>query len=168
MYVNKNCYPFDITHTLACGMNNYHNDHIFLSLKTAMSALLYCHHILLYRACSYLICGTWVSSYLTASATWWVVGQRPCTLLFILIATHGDTPVSVFKKVVRHSSLYCSQVSHPSELGLEVGHTINVKYYGQDPTSGHHQISHKALLSAPAAQTSESWYRQSHLQQDQD
>lgn len=41
------------------------------------------------------------------------------------------------------------QVSHPSDLGLEVGHKICVKYFGRDPVNGKHRISRKALLNIP-------------------
>ena len=47
------------------------------------------------------------------------------------------------------------QISHPTELGLEVGQTINVKYYGRDPVSGRHNISRKAILNAPLTTDSE-------------
>ncbi|KAL5463352.1 hypothetical protein EMCRGX_G032244 [Ephydatia muelleri] len=40
-------------------------------------------------------------------------------------------------------------VSHPSDLGLEVGHKICVKYFGRDPVNGKHRISRKALLNIP-------------------
>ena len=37
------------------------------------------------------------------------------------------------------------QVAHPSQLGLEVGDTVNVKYLGRD-FLGRHQISRKELF----------------------
>ena len=46
------------------------------------------------------------------------------------------------------------QIIHPSELGVTVGQTINVKYYGRDPVTQRHHISRKALLSPPAHEDS--------------
>jgi polyribonucleotide nucleotidyltransferase len=43
------------------------------------------------------------------------------------------------------SQLDIRKVSHPSALGLEVGHEIQVKYFGRDPTSGHIRLSRKVL-----------------------
>ena len=47
------------------------------------------------------------------------------------------------------------QIAHPSELGVSVGQTINVKYYGRDPVTQRHHISRKALLSPPASSSSD-------------
>lgn len=48
------------------------------------------------------------------------------------------------------------QVSHPSDLGLDVGHKICVKYFGRDPVNGKHRISRKALLNIPVGVESSS------------
>lgn len=39
------------------------------------------------------------------------------------------------------------QISHPSALGLEVGHEIQVKFFGRDPVSGLMRLSRKVLQS---------------------
>ena len=47
-----------------------------------------------------------------------------------------------------------AQMTHPNELGVEVGHKLSVKYLGRDPITGRHRTSRKALLpSAPTAHT---------------
>jgi polyribonucleotide nucleotidyltransferase len=46
-------------------------------------------------------------------------------------------------------------ISHPSELGLVVGQTINVKYYGRDPVTGRHYISRKSIMTPPVGAGSE-------------
>jgi len=46
--------------------------------------------------------------------------------------------------------LWCSQVNHPSALGIEEGHEIQIKYFGRDPVSGIMRLSRK-VLQGPAA-----------------
>lgn len=48
-----------------------------------------------------------------------------------------------------------SQVSHPSALGITVGHEIQVKYFGRDPVSGSMRLSRKVLQAtkSPIAKT---------------
>lgn len=49
--------------------------------------------------------------------------------------------------------LYCLQINHPSALGIEEGHEIQVKYFGRDPVSGIMRLSRKVLQgpsSSPA------------------
>jgi polyribonucleotide nucleotidyltransferase len=36
-------------------------------------------------------------------------------------------------------------VNHPSALGIEEGHEIQVKYFGRDPVSGIMRLSRKVL-----------------------
>ena len=60
------------------------------------------------------------------------------------------------------------QVSHPSDLGLDVGHKICVKYFGRDPVNGKHRISRKALLNIPVGVESSSTTKgQQHAGSDQ-
>ena len=40
------------------------------------------------------------------------------------------------------------QVQHPSALGIEVGESIKVKYFGRDPTSGQMRLSRRAIQAA--------------------
>ncbi|KFD52262.1 hypothetical protein M514_06825 [Trichuris suis] len=51
-----------------------------------------------------------------------------------------------------NSQLDTRRVGHPSNLGLEVGQEICVKYFGRDPVTGHMRLSRKVLQQAePAA-----------------
>jgi len=40
---------------------------------------------------------------------------------------------------------YYHQVNHPSALGIEEGHEIQIKYFGRDPVSGIMRLSRKVL-----------------------
>lgn len=57
----------------------------------------------------------------------------------------------VFSVLLIHSLLitfvafFLRQVSHPSALGMEVGHQFQVKYFGRDPVSGMMRLSRKVL-----------------------
>lgn len=50
--------------------------------------------------------------------------------------------------LLHNSQLDQRQVAHPSALGLEVGHEIQVKYFGRDPVSGFMRLSRKVLQPA--------------------
>lgn len=58
--------------------------------------------------------------------------------------------------LLHKSQMSHKYISHPSELGIEAGQTINVKYYGRDPVTQKHHISRKALLSPSHHPTSSS------------
>lgn len=47
--------------------------------------------------------------------------------------------------LLHNSQLDQRKVHHPSALGLEVGHEIQVKYFGRDPVSGQIRISRKVF-----------------------
>jgi len=51
--------------------------------------------------------------------------------------------------LLHNSQLDQRPVRHPSALGFEVGHDVQVKYFGRDPVSGHVRLSRK-VLQAPA------------------
>ncbi|CDW52638.1 polyribonucleotide nucleotidyltransferase 1 [Trichuris trichiura] len=50
-----------------------------------------------------------------------------------------------------NSQLDMRRVGHPSNLGLEVGQEICVKYFGRDPVTGHMRLSRKVLQQAEPA-----------------
>lgn len=52
--------------------------------------------------------------------------------------------------LLHNSQLDHKRIRHPSALGLEEGHQIQVKYFGRDPTDGRMRLSRKVLQS-PAA-----------------
>ena len=43
------------------------------------------------------------------------------------------------------------QVWHPTDLGMELGQELQVKYYGKDPVTGQARLSRKVLTTASAA-----------------
>lgn len=47
--------------------------------------------------------------------------------------------------LLHNSQLDQRKIHHPSALGLEVDHEIQVKYFGRDPVSGQIRISRKVL-----------------------
>merc|ERR1712098_372633 len=47
--------------------------------------------------------------------------------------------------LLHNSQLTNRKISHPSVLGLKVGESFQVKYYGRDPVSGQHRLSRKVL-----------------------
>ncbi|KAJ7341291.1 hypothetical protein JRQ81_005215 [Phrynocephalus forsythii] len=51
--------------------------------------------------------------------------------------------------LLHNSQLDQRKIKHPSALGLEVGHEIQVKYFGRDPADGRMRLSRK-VLQAPA------------------
>ncbi|XP_061546756.1 polyribonucleotide nucleotidyltransferase 1, mitochondrial [Phycodurus eques] len=53
--------------------------------------------------------------------------------------------------LLHNSQLDHKRIKHPSALGLEVGHQIQVKYFGRDPTDGRMRLSRKVLQSPAAA-----------------
>lgn len=56
----------------------------------------------------------------------------------------GMRPVLLHVRHMDHK-----RINHPSELGLQVGQTLEVKYLGRDPMTGRVEISRKALLPRP-------------------
>uniref|UniRef100_A0A8C5WCJ3 polyribonucleotide nucleotidyltransferase n=1 Tax=Leptobrachium leishanense TaxID=445787 RepID=A0A8C5WCJ3_9ANUR len=52
--------------------------------------------------------------------------------------------------LLHNSQLDNRKIKHPSALGFEAGHEIQVKYFGRDPTDGRMRLSRK-VLQAPAA-----------------
>ncbi|XP_043271640.1 polyribonucleotide nucleotidyltransferase 1, mitochondrial [Venturia canescens] len=51
---------------------------------------------------------------------------------------------------LHNSQLDQRLIQHPSALGLEVGHELQIKYFGRDPVSGGMRLSRK-VLQAPAS-----------------
>ncbi|KAJ8962646.1 hypothetical protein NQ318_001039 [Aromia moschata] len=51
--------------------------------------------------------------------------------------------------LLHNSQLDQRKIAHPSVLGLEEGHEIQVKYFGRDPVSGLMRLSRKVLQATP-------------------
>lgn len=52
---------------------------------------------------------------------------------------------SMTPSLIHLSQLDQKKVQHPSALGLEIGQTIKVKYFGRDPADGKMRLSRKVL-----------------------
>ncbi|KAA0201847.1 hypothetical protein HAZT_HAZT000284 [Hyalella azteca] len=64
----------------------------------------------------------------------------------VMVQLYDDmTPV-----LLHNSQLDMKRVQHPSALGLEVGHSIKVKYFGRDPSSGQMRLSRRAIQAVSA------------------
>lgn len=54
--------------------------------------------------------------------------------------------------MVHLSQLDHKRVDHPSQLGIEIGQSLNVKYLGKDPLTNRHFVSRKSLFAPTSLQ----------------